>query len=260
MSTQNWKTHLNYLSNASSEFNANAAKMSEYERQLVAAEIQNKRESWSGEIMSGCLGEYETKINGYRTARAKVREARNQEGAKWQADKLNAEIKLARDLYMTEIKLGDDGLGTKPPISSRVGVLFNDLAEATDEHKKRAALEAVRTLDVKGLPADERMVINRLQMQAEDKLKKLRRTKEITAAEEAEQTALKDLQTYRETIDATSRALNGRPADPVMPSGPLDKATRRLQIDQAGNVFIHDLNDPAVSGIFFRTENEDAGG
>jgi hypothetical protein len=236
--------------------------MSAWERRANTAELADWREQARQAIYNGAIGERNQAIEGYQAARQKLEAARANEERRWDAGKLGAEVRLARDQVADALaNRGNNPLTGGPGAGERLAELYQ-AAKRGDEYRQRAMAEVMRYAQPPdGARDGEQLAVTRLARQAAADYAGLRRTPEMTAASEAVTAARSDLSTKQEQLKFAAGALGEQiPDSGPFITGGLAKAYRQVAFEPNGDVKIYDKNAPEVTGIFLPEQPAAEGG
>jgi hypothetical protein len=226
--------------------------MSEYERAMEWAEIQDWRHQATPVIHAGAVAEVESAITSLEVQRAAVKGARDLEERRWSAKLLNEEKAAFKSQVESILAREPSPMFGEQDRATQLQLLRSQ-AMRGDEHRRRAVLEVLAEAKLPlSAPFEERQAVHtHVAAPARRDLVELRKTplmdKTATRAREAEQALLKTMT----VLDVAAETLGERnPVGSLFANGPLARAARRVTFDQeTGAVTINAPDSVEVTGV-----------
>lgn len=235
--------------------------MTDYERMDTERSIKAETEKVFPWIANSAIGEWKQSIEKYKTAGLEVDRQIIREIARWDAGKLNEQLKLVSNLVELAVQGGSGSvMDGGQSAGAKLEGIYSESMQSGDAYRQRAAAEVFKSAVLNKVSGDDRFEANRLAKQAERDLVQLRTTEQITEAKQAKEQAFDDLLNVRQELIDTSIALGqGDPTNIMAGGGVFEKAIRMVQKDrQTGRVKIYSETDPEVTGVYWPKKVEAA--
>lgn len=228
--------------------------MTERELRASTRGLKEFRESHSQEVLTGALKEFETVIAVYRSAGERVAAEKRREVARWNPDRLLAEMRLADQLVQNALRLDGRGFGGASHVSE-LEELLQEALNSGDLHKARGVCETLRAsmagFIASGAPLEERTAANRLAKRAEDALKGMRITPDLIEAQQEREAAGQSLLSLREELLDTGDLMDGASSRSIFPTSAYAKAARRVELKH-GQIEIYEPDSSEVTGVYIK--------
>lgn len=249
-----WMSKVNQIKEARKVLSQNAGLMSAWERQTISEDINDNVSRNYSRIYGGAKERLDNAKNTYKSATAKRQAAEAREINSWDTGKLNAEMQAYQTRVNIELaKQGAGIFGNGPTISKRIEALYREAVASGDKHKIRAAAEAVQAANTDKLPIDQRVEVQSIRREANDKLNELRFTDDIATALNEENAAILQLQNEQKFVREVGAVLNDDQEFLGMPVGSFAKLASTVRFVEDG-VKLLELDDPEITGIRWSTD------
>lgn len=242
--TTNWHDDLEDIRQMRNDLNANWGLMTDFEKVKYKNAFTRKREAAFKKITGGAIEEFRGMIRRYvRTGEEFDAEVRKEMNA-WDPAKLNAEMQLAESRVQAIIRDGDQ-------VAKGLKGLYQEATQSQDLHKIRAVTEALKGNHTKLNNLDDKMAVNGLAKEAEEKLKDLRMTEGMKQAVQKRTAERENLLQARRNLISISEDLGQGDPSEIYATGEYAKMMKVVQQDPAtGQVIILPEDSPEVTGNY----------
>ena len=173
------------------ELNTNYMIMSQYERQRIQAAIESEINRARPQIVQGMLTDWHAAIGTHKAAGRAIDEARRKEAQRWQPDRINMEMSLARASF------------DRCQSAQEAQAEYQRALESNDAAKMRAYSEVFSGALNKF--RDDRLNAHRLAVEASRRAAELQTTSEITEAQERGADATKRIVDLQQEIGSIAQ-------------------------------------------------------
>jgi hypothetical protein len=189
-----WRKQRDHFERMVETARRDADKMSEFEAQAISEELDEFRSTQGVKIKAAAIEQYHQALDYFQAQERAVDAARVREIAKWDASRLAPEMRVFSQRISTALESMDNP-------EAELKEVYSEAKQSGDHYKLRAAADALKQAMTRQMPIERKLRLNSIAKQAQEDLRAIRTTEEISKAQEAARQAFeKAMETRKELI------------------------------------------------------------